>query len=196
MDNTDKPGIGSSMSDRDRWNAKFIAGEGQLAEADPFLAEACAGLPPGRALDLAGGAGRHSLWLARRGWTVTLADVSDEGLELARQRVAGSGVSIDFRREPAAETVAWAGGGQRFDLVLVCLFLLREHFAELPGLLAPGGRLAYKTYTSDHVRFQQGHSLRFALQPGELGSAFPSLTTLVYREQNGIAELLAQAPVR
>ncbi len=192
MEINDKPG--PTISDRDRWNAKFVAGEGQLTEPDRFLIEACSGLPPGRALDIAGGAGRHSIWLAQRGWNVTLADVSDDGVVLARQRVTQAGVSVTFRRESAAETVAWARDGNRFDLVLVFLFLLREHFAELPDLLAPGGRLVYKTYTADHVRFQQGHSLRFALEPGELGAAFPSLETLLYREQNGMAELLAQAP--
>ena len=194
MDIHDKPV--PAISDRDRWNAKFVAGEGQLAEPDPFLIEGCAALPPGRALDLAGGAGRHSIWLAQRGWRVTLADVSDEGLARGRERVARAGVSVTFRRESAAETVAWGREGHGFDLVVVFLFLLREHFAELPEFLAPGGRLLYKTYTSDHVRFAQGHSLRFALEPGELRTAFPSLRTLIYREENGVAELLAQAPER
>jgi tellurite methyltransferase len=181
-------------SDRERWNAKFRAGEAQLTEPDRFLLETCADLPPGRALDLAGGAGRHALWLAQRGWNVTLADVSDDGLALARQRFAQADVSVALRRESAADTISWGQEGRRFDLVLVFLFLLREHFADLPELLAPGGRLLYKTYTADHVRFQQGHSLQFALHPGELRTAFPSLTTLLYREQNGIAELFAQAP--
>ncbi|MGA8159822.1 MAG: methyltransferase domain-containing protein [Acidobacteriaceae bacterium] len=194
MKTDEKPGRDSPSSDRDRWNAKFIAGEAQLTEPDPFLVEACSALPPGRALDLAGGAGRHSLWLAQRGWTATLADVSDEGLSLARHRIAEAGVSITLRRESAAETLALGCQSERFDLVLVFLFLLREHFAELPSLLAPGGRLVYRTYTSDHVSFQQGHSLRFALHPGELRTAFPSLKTVLYREEHGIAELLAQAP--
>ncbi|HEY1807562.1 MAG TPA: methyltransferase domain-containing protein [Acidobacteriaceae bacterium] len=190
----DNPGSDSPITDRDRWNAKFLAGEAQLSEPDPFLIEACSALPPGRALDLAGGAGRHSLWLAQRGWTVNLADVSDEGVARARQRFGQAGVSVALRRESAADTLAWAREGHRFDLILVFLFLLREHFAELPALLAPGGHLLYKTYTADHARFQQGHSLRFALRPGELRTAFPSLNTLLDRETNGIAELLAQRP--
>ena len=179
------------ISDRERWNAKFLAGEAQLLEADPLLIEACSHLPPGRALDLAGGAGRHALWLAQRGWKTTLADVSDEGLAVAARRAADAGILLDTRRESADETLAWAAD-HPFDLILVVWCLLREQFPALPRALAPGGTLLYKTYTSEHVRFTQGHSLRFALRPGELLTAFPGLKTLLYRETEGVAELVAR----
>jgi tellurite methyltransferase len=183
------------VSDRDRWNAKFLAGEAQLTEPDPLLVEACAGIAPGHALDLGGGAGRHAIWLAQRGWRVLLADVSDQALALAAQRASEAGVTLSRRRESAAETVAWARepGSPRFDLICVFLFLVREHFPALPGMLAPGGVLAYKTYTSDHPRFTQGHSLRNALQPGELALAYPALETVLSREAGGIAEFVGRA---
>jgi tellurite methyltransferase len=182
-------------SDRDRWNVKFLAGEAQLTDADPLLIEACAGLAPGDALDLGGGAGRHALWLAQRGWRVVLADVSDEGLALAAKRSSATGVTLTLRRESAAETVAWASqaGSPRFDLVCVFLFLVREQFPALPSLLAPDGRLVYKTYTSDHVRFAQGRSLQYALDPGELAQAFPTLETILCREKDGMAEFVGRA---
>ncbi|HEX4007529.1 MAG TPA: class I SAM-dependent methyltransferase [Acidobacteriaceae bacterium] len=181
------------FSERDRWNAKFLAGEAQSAEPDPLLVEACASLPPGNALDLAGGAGRHALWLAQRSWQVLLTDGSDEGLALAAQRAAESGVTLTLRRESAAETMASASQHHaRFDLLVVFWFLVREHFADLPTLLKPGGRLVYKTWTADHPRFTQGHSPRYALQPGELGAAFPALATILDREANGVAELVAR----
>jgi SAM-dependent methyltransferase len=186
------------MTDRERWNAKFLAGEAQLTDPDPLLLEACSDLPPGNALDLAGGAGRHAIWLAQHGWRVLLADVSDEGLALAAQRSAEAAVALTFRCEPVDETIAWATKYQdvydiRFDLITVFLFLAREHFSALPQLLAPGGRLIYKTYTSDHARFHEGHSLACALHPGELATAFPSLENLLCREANGVAELVARA---
>lgn len=182
-------------SDRDRWNAKFLAGEAQLTDPDPLLLEACVGLAPGRALDLGGGAGRHAIWLAQHGWHVVLADVSDEGLALAAQRASEAGVALTLRRESSAETVAWAcePRSPRFDLLCVFLVLVREQFPALPDLLAPGGLLVYRTYTSGHVRFTQGHSLRFALHPGELAHAFPTLETVISRETNGIAEFIGRA---
>lgn len=47
------------------------------AELVPFLEK----LPPGRALDLACGSGRHSSWLADRGWQVTGVDRIAEPLD-------------------------------------------------------------------------------------------------------------------
>lgn len=182
----------STASEQERWNAKFIAGEAQSLQPDPFLIEVCSSLKPGRALDLAGGAGRHAVWLAQRGWNATLADVSDEGLAIAAKRAEEAGVTLTLRREEAAETLAWSVG-HPFDLIVVVWCLLRDQFPALPSALAAGGALLYKTYTSDHPRYADGHSLRTALHPGELGTAFPELKTVLYREANGVAELVARS---
>ena len=186
-------------SDRERWNVKFLAGEAQLVDADPLLVKACADLQPGFALDLAGGAGRHALWLAQRGWRVVLSDVSDEGLALAAKRAAEAGVDVTLRRESLGETVAWAtqsgdaAAPPRFNLIVVVWFLARGQFPTLPRLLAPGGLLVYKTYTSEHRRFTEGHSLQYALHPGELAGAFPALKTVLSRESGGVAEFVGRA---
>jgi SAM-dependent methyltransferase len=42
---------------------------------DQALTAALAALPPGKALDLAAGSGRHALWLTERGWNVTAVDI-------------------------------------------------------------------------------------------------------------------------
>lgn len=179
--------------DRGRWNAKFIAGEAQLVDPDSFLIEICADLRPGSALDLAGGAGRHAIWLARHGWRVVLSDVSDEGIALSRQRCAEASVAVDLRRESLAETVAWASAsGVHFNLITIFWFLAREAFDSLPALLAPGGMLVYKTYTAENARFANGKSTHFALHPDELRTAFPALETVLYREADGVSELAAR----
>ena len=50
-------------------------------------------LPPrGRILDLGGGPGRYSIWLAQRGYQVVLADLSPNLLEIARTKISAAGV--------------------------------------------------------------------------------------------------------
>jgi len=44
----------------------------------------------GRVLDIGGGPGRYALWLAERGYHVTLADLSPVLIDIARAKVAGS----------------------------------------------------------------------------------------------------------
>jgi len=52
------------------------------------VAQWCADLPPGRAVDLGAGEGRNGIWLAQRGWDVTAVDFSSVGLERARSLAA------------------------------------------------------------------------------------------------------------
>ncbi len=50
-------------------------------------------LPPaGRVLDIGGGPGRYSIWLAQRGYRVVLADLAPNLLDLARVRIDEAGV--------------------------------------------------------------------------------------------------------
>src|SRR5213075_3071128 len=66
------------VGDRERWNARWREQAGELAPPAAFVVEHTALLPAsGRALDVAGGAGRHAVWLARAGLDVTMIDVSD-----------------------------------------------------------------------------------------------------------------------
>lgn len=74
-----------------------------------------------RVLDLGGGPGRYTIWLAQRGHRVTLVDLSHEMLELARQRIHEAGIDgqIDAIVETDARNLsAWADNS--FDAV-VCL---------------------------------------------------------------------------
>lgn len=52
--------------------------------------------PPGaRVLDLGGGPGRYSIWLAGLGYRVTLADLSPDLLEIAREKAREAEVELD-----------------------------------------------------------------------------------------------------
>jgi len=46
-----------------------------MSDPDAALVSALAPLHAGKALDIATGSGRHSIWLAERGWDVTAVDI-------------------------------------------------------------------------------------------------------------------------
>ena len=53
-----------------RWDARHAAPDGDPSpHPNPWVQEIAGALTPGRAIDLGAGRGRHSLWLAGRGWT-------------------------------------------------------------------------------------------------------------------------------
>ena len=128
-----------SIHDQEKWDARYRE-RVSLAAPSSFLTGLDALLPRhGRALDVAGGSGRHALWLARRGLTVSLADVSEVALEQASRAAREAGLAlttlqVDLERAPLP-----AGP---WDLIVCTYFLQRPLFAAFPRALAPGGWLA------------------------------------------------------
>lgn len=156
------------MSDQDRkkWNERYADADRAASEPSALLTALAELLPTsGRALDIAGGAGRHAIWLARRGLDVTLVDISREGLALAEQRSRQAGVSVetrclDLEEEPLPEG-PW-------DLIISFHFLLRPLFAQLPERLAPGGLLVVVQPTKRNLERHDRPPARFLLEEGEL----------------------------
>jgi SAM-dependent methyltransferase len=73
----------------------------------------------GRVLDIGGGPGRYTIWLAERGYRVVLADLSPDLLEIARAKIAEAGVGERVEaivEADACDLGAWADGS--FDAVL------------------------------------------------------------------------------
>lgn len=188
------------MDERTLWNKKYSERSHGSLEPDPFLVSAyeefLAGGPPGNALDVAGGVGRHSIWLAERGWRPRLMDISEVGLKQANENAKTTGTAASITTEIRDLNVMQELGREQYDLVLVFFFLQRDLFPALAAAVKPGGFLIYKTYTTEQQHFNGGPSHpMFLLQPNELLHAFAALRILHYHEtvqQKGVAELVAQ----
>ena len=63
-------------------------------DASQFLARMVEGRKPGKALDVAMGQGRNSLFLANRGWDVTGYDISEGGVAAANAAAAKAGLKL------------------------------------------------------------------------------------------------------
>jgi len=104
-------------------------------------------------LDLACGTGSAAILLTARGFTVTGVDLSSDMLKLAREKVAGAGVKVDFRQQDMAR-LDIAGP---FDVV-TCLYDSLNHlldpkelvatFQGVVGVLAPGGIFIFDVNTA------------------------------------------------
>ena len=110
------------------WDERYAA-TGLVWSAGPnqFVEAELAGLPPGRALDLAAGEGRNALWLAERGWQVTAVDFSvvalDKGREVQAGRPRGRDLHIDWVH---ADVLELDPGPVPFDLALLAYLQLPE----------------------------------------------------------------------
>lgn len=128
-------------------------GELRLALLDHLLPRTLplAGQP---ALDIGGGLGQMSAWLAHRGHAVTLAEPSIDMLERARETLAGSDVRLlpaPLQALPDEAPGPWP--------LIVCHAVLewladpRAAIATLAQLLAPGGHLSLMVFNRDALRF-------------------------------------------
>jgi len=189
--------MGEPEQEREEWNRRYGRGEHLERDPSPFLVKAygrfvAPRFPAGRtALDVAGGIGRHAIWLAQRGWEVTLVDISEVGVAMASEEARSAGVSIHGK---AADLRTYDFGRERFDLILVFYFLERALFPALAAALKPGGLILYKTYTRKHRKFRACSHPMYFLEPGELRGAFPGFEVLRYGEREGMAELVAKKP--
>lgn len=77
------------------WDARYAAAQVWNLEPNQFVVEALDALPPGRALDVAAGEGRHALWLASKGWLVTAIDFSTVAIGKIQARAALLGLEMD-----------------------------------------------------------------------------------------------------
>jgi SAM-dependent methyltransferase len=123
------------------WDERYAEDRQWSAEPNRLVAEVVADLPPGDAVDLAAGEGRHALWLAGRGWRVTAVDFSGTGLARGRAQPGGDGVTW-----VRADVLDWTAAPASLDLVLVAYLHVPEDDARAlldraVGWLRPGGRL-------------------------------------------------------
>ncbi|MBL4687303.1 MAG: class I SAM-dependent methyltransferase [Nannocystaceae bacterium] len=167
--------------DRTRWNAKYKAGSHDDDLPSAVLLKLADQLPTrGRALDIAGGAGSEAVWLAQRGLTVTLIDVSDVALKLATERAQRNGVSLETHRIDLESQPVPTGP---WDLVTCCSYLQRDVWNNV--VLAPGGTLVWIHPTVANLERNARPSARFLLEPGEghaIIGAIPTLTVFHHQE--------------
>jgi malonyl-CoA O-methyltransferase len=158
----------------DRWAAVYDHDGNPLQALEGPRVRAAVGDVRGRrVLDLGCGTGRHALWLAAAGATVTAVDFSD-------------GMLAEARRKPGADAVRFVAldlhaplpFADEFDVVVSGLVL--EHLRDLGGFFAaarravvPGGRAVVSAMHP--AMFLRGAQARFTdpasgelVQPGSL----------------------------
>lgn len=122
-----------------------------------------------RALDLASGPGRNSVYLAEHGFTVNAVDNSKTGLEMAREFARERGEEVagnlnlieadldDFKIEPDG-----------YDLIINFYYLNRDLIPEMAAGLKKSGYLVFETFTKEHGGFNEKSNPTHYLEPNEL----------------------------
>ncbi len=167
-------------SDRRKWDARYRERRGPLSPPCPFLVSLDAILPrQGRALDVAGGDGRNALWLAQRGLDVTLTDISDVALGLARQHADAAGCSLHTQLRDLEVEGLPAGP---WALIVCCHFLWRPLFEPISATLERNGLLVVVHPTRSNLQRHERPGPAYLLEDGEIPRLVEGLEIVRYDE--------------
>jgi SAM-dependent methyltransferase len=167
------------------WNERF-SGQDFLFGTEPnaYLAGQAHLLMRGqRALAVADGEGRNSVWLARQGLRVDAFDISPVGVDKARRLAHDADVDVNYRVSDC-ETWDWNDGA--YDLIAAIFIqfagpaMRSRLFARMRAALRPGGLLILQGYTPKQLEFGTGG-------PGILDNLY---TEALLRTEFGPLELL------
>ncbi len=191
------------------WDERFSRGEETLKfEPSSLLVNAVKGIKPELALDLASGAGRHSLFLAKRGWQVDAVDGSQVGLDVMAKQAERRGLSDNITAHLADLEVLpeqFEIAPKKYDLIVDFCFMYQPLFARIRAGLRPGGLFVAAIHVTPK---DDGSPRRFALESGELEEMMDTWGWEVFeyrerkmphegqgREGQTTAELVAQKPL-
>ena len=150
-----------SSEELERWNQRYGEAEYIFGTApNAFLAAQAALLKPGqRALCVADGEGRNSVWLAEQGLEVVAFDFSPVALGKARRLAASRGVRVRYE---LATVYDWPWPQAVFDVV-AAIFVqfadppMREFlFERMIAALKPGGLALVEGYTPAQLKYGTG----------------------------------------
>ena len=170
-----------SQTDREKWDVRYVDAESAPAIPSVHLTQLEGLLPRhGRALDIAGGAGRHAIWLAKHGLDVTITDISGNGLGIVAFRAQQQVVKISTcccdlevdRQLPAG----------KFDVIVSFHYLQRSLWPVMRAALAVDGWLVFVQPTVRNLERHGRPSADFLLDGGEAPAVAEGLHVYSYRE--------------
>ena len=160
------------------WDKEFAEGKALLHKGpSQLLITAIEGRKPGAALDLGMGQGRNAVYLAERGWDTTGVDISEVGVEQAKQNASARGVKLNAVVE---NLNAFDLGIEKWDLITSFYMHSwhRRSKTDVPkriyDALKPGGLLVIEGFAEPPNKF--------GLQTEQLAKEFGQM--LILKNEN------------
>lgn len=172
-----------SRADRDRWDARYRAG-GYNRTPSRFVVAHAPLMRGARAIDIACGAGRNTLHLARLGYHVDAVDVSPEALTLLGREAERLGMA-DRVSLIEADLDVWRPAPKSYDLAVQIGFYDPALLPSLQSAIVRGGVVIIETLNLVMRTRRIDFALSHAMERGALAAAFARWDILCYSDSAG-----------
>jgi len=139
-------------------------------------------LPKGKALDIAIGEGRNTLFLAANGFDMEGLDRDPRTLEVCQDLARRKNLTIKTRK---VDLENYPLPVNHYDLIICFYYLQRSLIPQMKKALKKGGVLVYETFLMDqHLLNGTPKHKEYCFEHNELLAFFSEFRILYYREGN------------
>lgn len=171
----------------DKWNKRYRESDHHLdKEPSELLVKWEPNFPTGRVLDLACGAGRNSIFLAGKGYSVDALDFSEEALKIAEARAKDQNLHINWIR---ADLKEYKLPKEAYDVVVNSYFHPKDRISMIKNSLKWGGFILLEHHiTTEEPEIHGPSSDNHRFKPNELLHLFSDFQILYYEEGLGYTD--------
>ncbi len=169
-----------SIKDKEKWDTKYQQKPELLSTRPPssMLVKYCDRAPGKKALDLACGSGRHTLFLAKQGFHVDAVDISSVALSHLRMKTQEYDITLT-----QSDLDTFTPHKEAYDLIVMTNYLDRALIRRTSETLKKNALFIVETYMQHPENEKKETNPDFLLAPEELKSLFDTdFTLLAYKE--------------
>jgi len=160
-----------ALADKERWNEKYE--DNKIPQIPLGLISDYSSLARGKkVLDIACGMGRHSKYLASKGFEVHALDISSVAIAQLQGLANIKAEEVDFDNYILAKDA--------YDMIVCTYFLERKLFAQMIDALKPKGLILIETFLHHPDNERLPSNPAFRLNEGELEAFFDEQCELLH----------------
>ena len=162
-----------SQQDQVKWDKKYTENDKLLGfrEASPLLKQFLTSVQGSKALDIACGTGRNTLYLAQNGFEVDALDISAVALQELTQHMQKV-TDLAFIHTQLVDLDSYTPPLSTYDMIIQTNFLDRRLIPLLAQALTKNGILIIETYMINPENEKKGSNETYLLKTGELPTYF------------------------
>lgn len=173
-----------SNYDRVHWDTRYASAIPDMTPSPLVVEFTPAPRAPQRALDVACGAGRNTLYLASLGYTVDAADISAVALDVLTREAQARGLT-DRVRGLAVDLDEWRPEPAAYALVVQIAFFDPHLLPFVLAAVAPSGTLILEAFNPRRLETRPGFNPSHLIERGAMLKALAGWTILHHDEAAG-----------